>query len=122
MKVLLLEAVDPEERKLRLRKVLDYHKRNTGAMKMVSTADPHAKVHYYVRAAHASRILTNHSGKYSRKVARIVRGEAANRRDFRKAQATAKKKAKGPIVPHAAHKLTSTGGWIAYRRSIGLTP
>lgn len=124
------EAVDPEDRAVRLAKIRAYAKRNKAAMDMAPSSNPHAQVHYHARYQQAAQILrmkrvdamTKHpvygrSGSQSRVIglpARIAR------RDLRKAQAKALKIAKGsPLMKHAAVNLTQTAAWKAFRRSKG---
>lgn len=129
---IIFEAVDPEERKLRLRKIVDYARRNNGAFEMTPTWHPHAQTHYFARYDHAASIVGNHKAGRTPKVRRLLTARARlNRLDLRKAQALAIKKTikklkidkselHKHIVRHAADKLTSTGAWIAMRRYKGL--
>lgn len=133
MKRVKWEAVDPEDRAVRLNKIKKYMLRNKGALDMSSTANPHAQTHYHSRFAQAEQILrmkrvdkmigkrgAQRNGSSSRVIG--LPGRLA-RMDLRKAQAKATKKAakKGvAIVPFAADKLTSTEAWKRFRRSKGM--
>ncbi len=126
MKVYIVEAVDPEDRKVRLYRIKKYMQRNMGALKMTSNADPHAQAHYLSRANHAGRMLAVYKTDLKPKYRRMfVNPQREERRELRRAQAKAQKISKRTgqaIVPHAAMKLTNTMAWRSLRRHKGLNP
>lgn len=109
------EAVDPEDRKLRLKKVLDYTRRNKGAYAMQSTSNPHAKVHYFIRFRQGEQTLSSHKLGVSPKARRITGGPVRKARmELRKLQKAASDKATAgnyAIVPHAALDLSKSKAW-----------
>lgn len=119
------EAVDPEDRKVRIRAIVDYAKRNKGAYEMAPAYNPHQQVHHFIRFRHAEQMANSHKLGVSPKTRRIT-GSPVRRAhmQFRKAQAIALSKAggdKSKLMNHAADKLTSTDAWKMYRRYRGLS-
>lgn len=120
----VFEAVDPEDRKLRLKKVADYAKRNKGAYEMAPTSNPHQETHHFIRFRHAEQILSSHKLGVSPKARRITgRAVRQARSQMRQGQKKALQGAGGDatkIMNHATDKLTSQPAWKMMRRYKGL--
>lgn len=131
MKVYLLEAVDPEERNLRLNKVMKVAKRAKGAHKMAPTSNPIRKEYLRYKSDHAFAIAKKHKPGYTGTTWKHVsNGARQNKRmygakidDARKQHLSTipnlKKTGKG--VDPESRKLRLAGVAKSYRKHLSLT-